>query len=264
MLIVYHHFFSFLATGDSFNTLALHFKLGVSTVQKIIMDICDAIWDSLAPTYLPEPKKEDWKNITAGFYQRWNFPNCMGALDRKHVVVQSPVKSGSLYFNYEGTFSLNLMALVDANYKFTNIDIGDYRSNADGSVFKNCEFGKEFLNDDLDVPDPPPLPNYNVSGPVPFCFVGDEAFPLRTDLIRPFPRKDRGIPDDKLILNYRLSRACRIVENAFGILAQRFRVFARRLNLILDNVDKIVKACCVSQFFARESGHTYTSPTAEP
>ena len=89
------------------------------------------------------------------------------------------------------------------------------------------------------------LPNYNESGPVPFCFVGDEAFPLWAHLMRPFPRKDRGMPDDEIIFNYRLSRACRIVENAFRILAQRFRVFARRLQLIPDNVDKIVKACCV-------------------
>ena len=110
-------------------------------------------------------------------------------------------------------------------------------------MFKNCEFGKAFLTDDLDVPDPQPLPNYN--NPVPFCFVDDEAFPLWADLIRPFPRKERGMPDDKLTFNYRLRRAHRIVESAFGILAQRFRVFARRLQLILDNVGNIVKACCV-------------------
>ena len=140
------------------------------------------------------------------------------------------------------------MALFDANYKFTYIDIGDYGSNADGSEFKNCEFGKAFLNDDLDVPDPQPLPNYNDSGSVPFCFVGDEAFPLWADLMRPFPRKERGMPDDELIFNYRLNRACRIVENAFGILAQRFRVFSRRLQLILNNVDKIVKACVLHIF----------------
>ena len=84
-------------------------------------------------------KKEDWENIAGAFYQRWNFPNCLG---------------GSLYYNYKGTFSLNLMALVDANYNFTYINIGDYGSNADGSVFKNCELGKAFLNNELDVPDP--------------------------------------------------------------------------------------------------------------
>ena len=92
MLIVHHHFCSFSVTSNLFNTLALHFRLGVSTVQKIIMDTCDAIWDSLAPTYLPEPKEEDWKNIAAGFYQRWDFPNCMGALDGKHGCTSSSQK----------------------------------------------------------------------------------------------------------------------------------------------------------------------------
>ena len=91
------------------------------------------------------------------------------------------------------------MALVDANYKFTSINIGDYGSNADGSVFKNCEVGKAFIHGDLDVPDPQPLPNYNVSGPIPFCFVGDKAFPLQADLMRPFPRKERDMPDEELI-----------------------------------------------------------------
>ena len=117
-------FCSFLATGDSFNTLALCFRLGVSTVQKIIMDTCDAVWDSLAPTYLPEPKKRIGKISLQAFIKGGTFPTVRMPW-MENVVVQAPVKSGSLYFNYKGTFSLNLMALVDANYKFTYINIGD-------------------------------------------------------------------------------------------------------------------------------------------
>ena len=119
------------------------------------------------------------------------------------------------------------MALVDPHYKFTYIDVGDYGSNADGALFKSSEFGKAFLNNDLDVPEPVSLPNYDASGPVPYCFVADEAFPLRVDLMRPFPRGNKSLPDDELMFNYRLSCARCIVENAFGILAQRFWVFAR-------------------------------------
>ena len=66
------------------------------------------------------------------------------------------------------------------------------------------------------------------------------------------------MPDDELIFNYRLSRACRIVEKAFGILAQRFRLFARRLQLIPDNVDKIVKACCVLHIFLQGDQDIHT------
>ena len=141
------------------------------------------MWDILSPTYLPEPKKQDWQNIAAGFYNRWNFPSCLGALDGKHIVIQAPARSGSLYHKYKGTFSLNLMALVDANYKFTYIDIGEYGSNADGAVFKNSEFGQAFMDGDLDIPEPEHLPNFPASGPIPYCFVTDKAFPLHADLM---------------------------------------------------------------------------------
>ena len=107
--------------GDSCNGLATWFHLGVSTVHYTVKNTCDVIWGELAPTYLPQPKRDDWIRIEKGFNNRWNFPNCVGALDGKHIVLQSPAKSGSLYFNYKGTFSLVLMALVDHEYRFTLI-----------------------------------------------------------------------------------------------------------------------------------------------
>ena len=73
-------------------------------------------------------------------------------------MITAPWNSGSLYFNYKGTFSLVLMALVDADYKFIYVDIGDYGSNADGAVFKNSLFGQAFVNGQLDIPPPKPLP----------------------------------------------------------------------------------------------------------
>ena len=69
---------------------------------------------------------QDWKIIEQKFSTKWNFPNCLGALDGKHIVITAPWNSGSLYFNYKGT--LILMALVDADYKFIYVDIGDYGS----------------------------------------------------------------------------------------------------------------------------------------
>ena len=112
------------------------------------------------------------------------------------------------------------MALVDHEYRFTYIDIGQYGSNSDGAIFKDAEFGRAFMNDKLDVPDPLHFPNFPASGPVSYCFVADEAFPLRCDLMRPFPRGTACLSQDELVFNYRLSRARRIVENAFGILVQ--------------------------------------------
>ena len=192
---------------------------------------------------MPPPTKGDWIQIEERFHTRWNFPNCTGALDGKHIVIQAPNKSGSLFFNYKGTYSIVLMALVDPDYHFTYVDIGNYGSNADGSIFKHSNFGQAFMNGQLNIPDPKPLPNYPEGGVLPYCIVADKAFPLRMDLMRPFPRGGRmQMPNDERIFNYRLSRACHIVENTFGIPAQRWRAFQRRLCLKASNVDKVVKA----------------------
>ena len=136
------------------------------------------------------------------------------------------------------------MALVDADYHFIYIDVGNYGSNEDSCIFKNNTLGETFTTSMLNIPPPKRLHGYPEGDALPNCIVTDEAFPLRMHLMRPYPhgkRQDR-LPYDKSIFNYRLSRAKRIVENTFGILAQRCRVFDRRIHMDDHNVIKIVNA----------------------
>ena len=246
---------SFLAHGDSYRSLATRFRSAPSTVAGIVTETCNAIWDVLVDTEMPAPTESDWKRIENQFATRWNFPNCVGALDGKHIVITAPHNSGSLYYNYKGTFSINLMALVDGNYKFIAVDVGQYGSNADSGVFQKSTLGQMFLKRKLGIPGPKALPGAPEVGVLPHCIVADEAFPLRVDLMRPYPRRRKGenLPQDKAIFNYRLSRARRIVENAFGILAQRWRIFNRRIQLKEDNVIAVVKACCVLHNYLRDT-----------
>ena len=103
----------------------------------------------------------------------------------------APAKSGSLYHNYKGTFSIVLMALVDSSYRFTFVDIGDYGSNADGAIFTRSAFGQSLVDGELDLPGPRELPNYPEGGVLPHFIVADEAFPLIHDIVRSYPRGNR-------------------------------------------------------------------------
>ena len=150
---------SFLSTGGSHITLSGRFRVGITTVHRCIKKTCKAIWDMLSGSYMKPPTKQDWISIEQSFYKQWNFPNCVGAVDGKHIVIQAPHNSGSQFFNYNGTFSLVLMAWVDADYRFVFEDIGDYGSQSDGAVFKNSHLGQQFINGQLDIPGPKALPN---------------------------------------------------------------------------------------------------------
>ena len=75
---------------------------------------------------MPPPTKEDWIQIEEKFCTGWNFPKGIGTLDGKHIVIQAPNNSGSLFFNYKGTFSIVLVALADPDCHFTCVDIGNY------------------------------------------------------------------------------------------------------------------------------------------
>ena len=108
----------------------------------IIEDTCEAIWNALAVDDLrPPSSQDDWKRISEGFKRLWNFPNCLGAIYMENIV---PHRSGSTFFNYKKTHSIAtvLMAICDAHYCFTYVDIGDYGRHSDGGVFSHSNLEK--------------------------------------------------------------------------------------------------------------------------
>lgn len=177
----------------------------------------------------------------------------MLACDGKHVAIEKPPGSGSLFYNYKGFFSVVLFAVVNANYEFMYIQTGTNGSVHDGAILNSTAFYQKLIADDLNLPPQSPLPRTDIT--VPYVFLGDSAFALNRHFMKPFPLKN--INKEKRIFNYRLSRARRVVENAFGILASRFRVFRRTLSLNLDNVDSVVLACCALHNYLRKTTPSY-------
>ena len=230
----------YLATGNSYRSLQYGFRVAFNTISKFIPEVCQAIIDEYfrQVVYCPNTP-EGWKEVAEGFQSRWNFPHCIGALDGKHVAIRCPPNTGSVYFNYKGYYSLVLMALVDANYQFLYVDVGANGGGSDGGVFSRTTLRTHLDNDTLGLPPPDPLPNDDKD--FPYFIAGDEAFPLRSWLMKPIPR--RNLTRKQRIFNYRLSRARRVVENAFGILAGRFRCLLTTMPQPTETVVTITTAC---------------------
>lgn len=206
-------------TGASFTSLACNFRLGKSTVGSIVRETCTVIWDTLVSQELPTPDVNIWKRNADEFLEQWNFPHCVAALDGKHIRLRAPPMSGSRYFNYKGYHSIVLLAAVDAQRRFVVIDVGAYGSRSDGGMLQGSTFGQLLESNTLNLPTLSCIPGTDIV--VPFVFVGDEAFPLKTNLMRPFPQ--RHLTNDARIFNYRLSRARRQVECTFGdIICQKW------------------------------------------
>ncbi|XP_036325448.1 protein ALP1-like [Rhagoletis pomonella] len=211
---------TYLSQGCSPQFLAWSHKIGVSTIRNIIDETCDAIWSELHSVYVSPLNKREWKDIADRFYVKTGMPHCLGAIDGKHIRIVCPKRSGSLYYNYKKTFSIVLMAMCDPDYLFLFVDVGALGSQSDGGIFARSAFGNMILRNNLELPPADNIPaKLNIFQ---YYFVGDNAFPLKPNLMRPYP--GRNLSTAKQNFNKKLSSARVHIENAFGILANRWQI----------------------------------------
>ncbi|XP_045760625.1 putative nuclease HARBI1 [Maniola jurtina] len=231
---------SYLAAGISYRYLQAFYRVSRSAISVFIPEVLDAIVNYLE-LYVRIPDHNEWQEIEDGFRTRWNFPGCHGAIDGKHVLIDAPPNSGSEYFNYKGSNSIVLLAVVDHDYCFRYLNVGANGRNSDAGIFRQSSLRHSLENNLL---------------PKGGFLVGDDAFALKTYLLKPY--SGTNLTTTQKIFNYRLSRARRIVENGFGILASRFQIFQRRIPTDVDTTDKIIRAsCALHNWLRKTSSSTY-------
>lgn len=199
----------FLATGDSYGSIAASFNVGDAVVAKLVPRVCKAIWSSLKDTFLPASNASDWLEVAKGFHERWDFPNCVGALDGKHIMVKaSPPLPAAVASSAaaaasdaaEGdveaaqghvmespkrkpspaSSSITVLAVADAFSCFRMIEVCPFGRKSDRGMFAASEFGKALHEGKLGLPEDAPLPGVASDlGPMPHVFISGESFPLK-------------------------------------------------------------------------------------
>jgi hypothetical protein len=242
-----------LATGDCYPTNVTCFRASKASVVNFISEVCEAIYQAYQDEVFKCPNThEECRAVADGFEQKWNFPHAIGALDGKHIRIKNPPKAGSMYYNYKGYYSIVLMALVDADYNFIWVHCGSDGSASDAQIFNHSPLRDAILDDSINFPPPEPLANTQ-GQPVPYFILADDAFALKEWLQKPYG--GRSLTREQRIFNYRLSRARRVVENAFGILASRFRCLHTAMPQSPARVTTIVMACCTLHNLLRVRNH---------
>ncbi|XP_076243324.1 uncharacterized protein LOC143184746 [Calliopsis andreniformis] len=178
----------YFPVGQNYEDLKFSCAISSQLLRKIIPQTCWGICKTLKDEYLKFPDTEEkWQSIANYFQTLWQFNNCLGAIDGKHVQIVKSANSNSYFYNYKGTFSVVMLAIVNK----------------------------------LNIPNPTMPEGTNLQ--LPYAFVGDQVFPLMENLMKPYP--DKNFSRQEKILNYRLSRVQRVIENAFGIMPSVFRIF---------------------------------------
>lgn len=198
--------------------------------------------------------RAEWLAIAEEFEMKCGFPHCLGALDGKHCELKAPVNSGSEFWNYKQYYSIVLLALVDASKRFIFIDVGTSGRISDGGILNDSSLLYAIESKQLDIPPASPVHDSSSEiGPLPYVIVADDAFALKEYLMKPFPQ--RGLTDKSFTFNNSLSKARYCVENAFGILSQRFRVFRSAMQFEPPRAQVVVTAaCCLHNFIMKDKG----------
>ena len=178
----------FLATGETFSSLNLQFCISERAISYIVNSVSKAIVSYIGKEYIKLPScSQEWLQMPETFLSRWNFPNCLGAIDGKHLQIRPLPDTGSGYFNYKKTFSIILLAIAGPDYECIYAGIGSNGRMNDSGVWNASDMRKRIEDDDLGIPAPKPLPFGWIK--VPYVFIGDDAFALKTYMMKLYPQK---------------------------------------------------------------------------
>ncbi|EYB88355.1 hypothetical protein Y032_0248g76 [Ancylostoma ceylanicum] len=233
----------YLGHGSSFSAHAHEFKLGKTTVMQVVYETCSALIEEFWEDAFPRPTAETWLESARGFRSKCGYPRAVAAIDGKHFKIFAPPRSGSSYYCYKAAYSVVLLAVVDSYYRVLLFDVGAKGRSCDAGILRTSPL-RGYLEQAKSV-FPMAEPLVEGGQRVDYHILADGGFAQSTLMQTPFNQAEAAADEVKANFNKRFSGARRIVENVFGILAARFRIFHQVMQGLPENITLMIRACLV-------------------
>ena len=196
----------------------------------------------------------DFKRIINGFQRKWNFPQCLGAIDGTHIPIKAPLVHHADYYNRKCFHSVILQGVCDSQCCFTDVFAGWPGRAHDSRVFGRSQIGNLITEGRL-IPDDSNLRRVIDNHVIEPFLIGDPAYPISKHLMKNYPGSN--LTPEKEHFNYRLSRARIQIERAFGRLKGRWRCLLKALECELDKVVLHATTACILHNMCEERKECY-------
>lgn len=177
--------FSFLASGIPYRRLAYHYRIGTATVSNIIVKTCSAIWTELVNIHMPKQSVQNQEKIANDYFELWGFPTWIGSIDGKHCRIKCLSNTGFT----RGSGSTQTVYSSGSRWQRSS----KWRWHI--SLFSDSLIE----SDEYNIPPESRVPGSSYT--LPYVLIGDEAYPLKTNLLRPFPSTNLTVEQKKLLID---------------------------------------------------------------
>ena len=243
-----------LSRGDYYHTIAEMTGIGESTVCNIVREVAKAIvenlWAEFVESNFPYDRDLLYQKVKE-MEQEWQFPYAYAAIDGCHIPIKCPPggqESAKEFHNFKNFYSIVLMGMVDAKYRFIWASAGFPGNSHDSLIFQATNLYAQIAEGKT-------LSNalFEESGiKIPPLLLGDAAFPFKPWLLKPYT--NAVLTHEQSYFNYRLSRARMVTECAYGMLKGRWRVLSRKAENQKETVRTVTLACIVMHNICIEKG----------
>ncbi|CAN7952086.1 unnamed protein product, partial [Ixodes pacificus] len=231
-----------LGNQESYRGVADRFGVHKSTLHFVVYEIV-LVWARCASSVIQWPTQ--LAQVASQFERKWRLPGVVGAVDGCHVSIKAPKEEQSAFYNRKEFHSVVLQGCCDSRMVFTHVHVGSPGRMNDARILTNSGLDDTLsaLPEDLHI-------------------LGDSAYPLRVNLMRPY--KDNGhLTRRQSHFNTTLGASRSVIERAFAQLKGKFR---RLKHLDMDNLNMVpmfVMAACVLHNVILTSAQPFVLRTEE-